>query len=234
MPAGPRTRPAKSALSREAVVAAALAVVDEVGFEAASMRRVAAALETGPASLYVYVADRRELLEAAHDLALAGVELPTDGDWRSRLERLVARTVAVLAAHNDLAMAAIAEVPLGPHSLRLNEEMLRLLRAGGIDDAACAWGADLLGQYIASSALEQAAWRRAQREITDPERATAEAMGAAFVGRIDAVCAGLDPAAFPTLTALRPLMTRGGGDARGAWKLRVIVDGLLAQARSPG
>lgn len=229
MPAGPRTRPAKAALSREAVVAAALAAVDEVGVEAASMRRVATALDTGPASLYVYVADRRELMAAAHDLALADVELPTGGDWRGRLEQLVDRTVAALAAHNDVAMAAIAAVPLGPHFLRINEEMLRLLREGGIGDAACAWAVDLLTQYIASSALEQGAWRREQRGITDPARATDKAMGADFAGRIDGVYAGLDPAEFPTITALRPLLTAGGGDERDAWKLRVIVDGLLRQ-----
>ncbi|GLZ48571.1 TetR family transcriptional regulator [Actinomycetospora sp. NBRC 106375] len=229
MPASPRTRPAKSALSREAVVAAALAVVDEVGVDAASMRRVAAALDTGPASLYVYVADRRELMEAAHDLALAGVELPTAGDWRDRLEQLVARVVAALAEHGDLAMAAIAAVPLGPHFLRITEEMLRLLREGGIADPACAWAVDLLVQYVASSALEQGPWNRAQREIADPARATVEAMGADFAGRIDAVYAGLDPEAFPAITALRPLLTTGGGDERDAWKLRVVVDGLLAQ-----
>lgn len=229
MPVSPRTRPAKAALSREAVVAAALAAVDEVGFEAASMRRVAAALETGPASLYVYIADRRELMAAAHDLALAGVRLPIEGDWRARLEQLVDRTVAALAAHNDVAMAAIAAVPLGPHFLRITEEMLRLLREGGVDDAACAWAVDLLTQYVASSALERGAWYREQRAIADPARATAEAMGADLAGRIDAVYAGLDPVEFPTITALRPLLTAGGGDERDAWKLRVIVDGLLRQ-----
>lgn len=31
------------------------------------------------------------------------------------------------------------------------------------------------------------------------------------------------------IVALRPLLTGGGGDARASWKLRVIVDGLLAQ-----
>jgi AcrR family transcriptional regulator len=234
VPASPRTRPAKSALSREAVVAAALAVVDEVGFEAASMRRVATALDTGPASLYVYVADRRELMEAAQDLALAEVELPTTGSWRERLEALVASTVAALARHNDIALASIAAVPLGPQSLRVNEELLRLLRAGGIDDASCAWAVDFLGQYISAVALEQAAWDRAQRAISDPAQATVEAMGADLVERIDGVYARLDPAEFPTIVALRPLLTVGGGDERDAWKLRVIVDGLLAQGRTPG
>ncbi|WP_345411098.1 TetR/AcrR family transcriptional regulator C-terminal domain-containing protein [Actinomycetospora chlora] len=234
MAASPRTRPAKSALSREAVVAAALAVVDEVGFEAASMRRVAAALDTGPASLYVYVADRRELMEAAQDLALAEVELPVAGGWRERLETLVARTVAELARHNDIAQAAVADVPLGPHALRIHEELLRLLREGGIPDAACAWAVDFLGQYVSAVALEQAAWHRAQRAIADPEKATVEAMGADFVARIDGVYAGLDAAEFPTIVALRPLLTAGGGDERDAWKLRVIVDGLLAQGPTPG
>jgi AcrR family transcriptional regulator len=229
VPAGPRTRPAKAALSREAVVAAALRVVEEVGYDAASMRRVAAALETGPASLYVYVADRRELMEAAHDLALAHVEVPAEGDWRARLELLVDRVVAALAAHGDIAMAAIAEVPLGPHVLRLHEAMLGLLRAGGVDEASCAWAADLLGQYIASSALEQAVWSREQGAIADADEATEEAVGAAFGARLDGVYAALPPAEFPVLTGLRPWLTHGGGPARASWKLRVIVDGLLAQ-----
>lgn len=227
---GPRTRPARPALSREAVVAAALAVVDEVGFEAASMRRVAQALDTGAASLYVYVADRRELMALAHDLALADVVVPSeaDGDWRTRVELLLSRRILALARHSDIAMVAIADVPVGPHSLRLDEQVLALLRAGGIDEPTCAWAADLLGQFVASSALEDAAWRHTQRLVDDPD-AGSEAMSAAFSARLDAVYAALPADDFPTIHALRPWLTRGGGDARAAWKLRVLVDGLLAR-----
>ena len=228
MPPSPRTRPAKAALSREAVVAAALEVVDEVGFAAASMRRVAAALETGPASLYVYVADRRELMEAAHDLALADVEIPTEGTWRERLETLVGRTIAALAAHNDIATAAIAEVPTGPHALRLSEALLALLREGGVADAQAAWAADLFGQFVASSALEEAAWTVTQARFIDGDP-TPEALSAALVARLEAVYASLPPERFPTIAALRPLLVGGDGDVRAAWKLRVIIDGLLAQ-----
>ena len=227
---GPRTRPARPALSREAVVAAALAVVDEVGFEAASMRRVAQALDTGAASLYVYVADRRELMALAHDLALADVVVPTgaDGDWRTRVELLIGRMIGALARHRDIAMAAIADVPVGPHSLRLTEQVLALLRAGGVDEPTCAWAADLVGQFVASSALEDAAWRHTQRIVGDPD-ASPEAMSAAFSARLDAVYAALPADEFPTIHALRPWLTQGGGDARAAWKLRVLVDGLLAR-----
>ena len=75
----------------------------------------------------------------------------------------------------------------------------------------------------------QAVWSREQAAIADPEAATEEAIGAAFGARLDGVYAALPPAEFPVLTGLRPWLTRGGGQARASWKLRVIVDGLLAQ-----
>jgi len=68
-PDNPRTRPAKAPLSQEAVVGAALALVDEAGCAAVTMRRVAQVLDTGPASLYVYVADRDELMTHANTSA---------------------------------------------------------------------------------------------------------------------------------------------------------------------
>jgi AcrR family transcriptional regulator len=234
MPASPRTSPAKAPLSRDAIVTATLALVDELGCEAVSMRRVSQALDTGPASLYVYVRDRHELMTLVHDLAVADVDLPgeDDGDWRARLELLVDRVVAALGAHGDIASLSLTDVPTGPNVLRVTEEMLRLLRVGGIDDAACAWAADLLGQYIASSALEVAARLRAQRELAlagNPDEATEEAMSQAFSAHLDTVYRSLPADRYPTIHALAPLLTGGHGGTRAAWKLRVIIDGLLAQ-----
>ncbi|PXX69088.1 TetR family transcriptional regulator [Nocardia tenerifensis] len=216
----PRTSPAKAPLSLDAIVAAALDLVDESGCAAVSMRRVAQALDTGSASLYVYVHDRRELMLLTHDLAVAAVELPTetDGDWRARLELLAERVVAALAAHRDLASIGFTEAPTGPNILRLIEEMLRLLRLGGIPDDACAWAVDLLGQYIASAALESAARADSAGETVDDT-----------ASRLDAVYRALPAEDYPTIRELAPLLT-GGGEARAAWKLRVIIDGLLAGA----
>ncbi|WP_433658413.1 TetR/AcrR family transcriptional regulator [Nocardia sp. CA-128927] len=218
----PRTSPAKAPLSLDAIVAAALDLVDELGCAAVSMRRVAQALDTGSASLYVYVHDRRELMLLTHDRAVAAVELPTDadGDWRARLELLVERVVAVLAGHRDLAAVGFTEAPTGPHILRLVEEMLRLLRLGGIQDAAGVWAVDLLGQYIASAALEAAARTDSTAETID-----------ATAARLDAVYQALPADDYPTIRELAPLLT-AGGSARESWKLRVIIDGLLAQ-RAP-
>lgn len=205
MPDNPRTRPAKPALSRDAIVAAVLAIVDEGGCAAVTMRRVAHALDTAPASLYVYVADRRELMHLAHDLAVADVDLPgaADGDWRARLELLVRRTVDALAAHADIAAVGLTGAALGPNGLRIVEEMLRLLRSGGISDESCAWAVDLLGQFVASTALEDGTGVR--------------------ISAFDAL-----PDEYPTLRELAPLLVSGSQGERVRWKLRVLVDGLLA------
>jgi AcrR family transcriptional regulator len=237
-PDNPRTRPAKAPLSREAVIAAALALVDEVGYPAVTMRRVAQALDTGPASLYVYVADRDELMSEVYDLALGQVELPgeADGDWRARLELLVGRVITVLGGHDDIALVALTSVQTGRHALRVSEEILRLLREGGVPDATCVWAADLMDQYVTSSALERAGWLRAQRSLEGSGSAdsTADAMARAAGAELDAALGSLPADEYPTIHALRGSMTTAGdSDTRAAWKLRVIIDGLLAQHERP-
>ena len=61
-PKSRRERPAKSPLSQGVIVEAALGLIDSEGVDAVTMRRVAQELDTGPASLYVYVSNRRHLL----------------------------------------------------------------------------------------------------------------------------------------------------------------------------
>jgi len=235
----PRTRPAKAPLSREAVITAALTLVDEVGYGAVTMRRVAQALDTGPASLYVYVADRDELMAEVYDLALAAVHLPgpADGDWRARLELLVSRVIDTLGGHDDIALVALTRVPTGPHALRILEATMALLRAGGIADTLCPWAADLLDQYVTSSALELAARRRDQRVLAAAEGAagaTERAMSEAAGSQLDAVYGSLPAETYPTIHALRSAMTSAGRDshAYATWKLSVLIDGLLSHRRA--
>ncbi len=82
-----RERPAKAALSREGIVAVALAIMRAEGLAKITMRRIAAALDTGAASLYVYVRDTEDLHAQLLDALLADVVVPEAGDWRQRLKR---------------------------------------------------------------------------------------------------------------------------------------------------
>src|SRR3984957_8810568 len=96
-----RDRPAKAPLSEEAVVDAGLAILKSDGLEAVTMRRVAAALDTGAASLYVYVSGREGLLQAMLDRVTAAIELepPDPSRWRAQMHSLLERMRQALLAH---------------------------------------------------------------------------------------------------------------------------------------
>jgi len=70
-----RERPAKPALTREGIVAAAVAVMQAEGLDRVTMRRIANDLDTGPASLYVYVRNTAELHAAMLEELLSQVDL---------------------------------------------------------------------------------------------------------------------------------------------------------------
>jgi AcrR family transcriptional regulator len=100
------------ALTRERVCAAALALVDEDGLDALSMRRLAARLDCEAMSLYKHVKDKSDLLNAVHAAVLGGLEPETRLDhmkagrdyeripkWRLMLGGLARALRAALLRH---------------------------------------------------------------------------------------------------------------------------------------
>ena len=224
-PAPPRSRrdrPAKPALSREAIVEVALAIVREEGIEALTMRRIAQALDTGPASLYVYVANRDELWDLLFDAAVGTIETePTDPSrWREQLHELAGRIVHMMAVeYPGMARLAIARIPTGDNAMRVVESMLSLLKAGGVSDQAAAYAADLVNLYITSIAYEERLYATLH---ADPEYEARE------TARLTERFSSIPPERFPTAAALAPYMTTGDADERFALGLDVLINGLLA------
>jgi AcrR family transcriptional regulator len=221
-PRSRRDRPAKPALSREAIVTAGLAIAKSEGIEALSMRRLAQALDTGPASLYVYVANRDELWDLLFDAAIGTVRTePTDpARWREQLQELAGRMVHMMAtAYPGMARVAIARIPTGDNAMRVTESMLSMLRAGGVSDQAAAYAVDLISMYATAIAYEQTVYAAA---YDDPDHAERE------VARLVERFAALPAERYPTIAALGPELTSGDGLERFALGLDVIINGLLA------
>lgn len=217
-----RDRPAKPALSREAIVDAGLAIVRKEGIDALTMRRLAQELDTGPASLYVYVANRDELWQLLFDAAIAAVETePTDpARWREQLHALAARIVDVMAVqYPGIAKLAMAHIPSGDNALRITESMLSLLKAGGVSDQSAAYAGDLVNLYLTAIAYEHSTYRMLHE---DPDHELRE------VAQVAERFATVSPELYPTLAALGPKMTYGDGDERFALGLDVLINGLLA------
>ncbi|MGC0423191.1 TetR/AcrR family transcriptional regulator [Embleya sp. AB8] len=225
-PISRRTRPAKAALSSDALVSAALAILDADGLDAVTMRRVAQALDTGAASLYVYVANRDELLALVYDRVLGEIPLPAVGPvgaphpgWRAELTALIQAAVTVLGRHRGIATVALGDVPTGANALALAEAILALLAGAGIDDLTRSLALDLINLYITARAAEQSAYLAKGAQGLTEESAVAE-MDEAF-GRLSA-------ADYPHLVSMRPTLTEGSGDERDAWGIEVLLNGILA------
>jgi AcrR family transcriptional regulator len=220
-PRSRRDRPAKPALSRDAIIDAALAIVSEEGIDALTMRRLAQSLDTGPASLYVYVANRDELWDLVFDAAVATIETePTDpARWREQLHGLAQRMFEMMAVrYPGMARLAMARIPVGDNALRVSESVLSLLKAGGVGDQAAAYAVDLLSMYITAIAYEQSLYAKL---YTDPDHEMRE------IARIAQRFASVSPERYPTIAALRDKLTSGDGNERFALGIDVIVNGLL-------
>jgi AcrR family transcriptional regulator len=213
-----RDRPAKAPLSEDAVIDAALAILKSEGLAAVSMRRVGAALDTGAASLYVYVSGREGLLQAMHARIIAGIELeaPDPARWREQLHALLARMREALIAHPGIAETAIAEPPTSAAAQRVVENMLGILLNGGrLDPQDAAWAADIFATLVNYSAIEADV-----RRVDHRERA----------GTLYKTFTGLSPDRFPLITAHAAQLVAGDSEERFRVSVDVVLDGLLARA----
>jgi AcrR family transcriptional regulator len=216
-----RERPAKPALTREGIVAAAVGVMQAEGLDRVTMRRLAQELDTGPASLYVYVRNTAELHAAMLEELLGQVDLSpvtAAGDWRDRLITVLWSYTSILFGQPGLAQSVLVTRPSGPAYLSLAEAILALLSAGGVPAARAAWAVDLLLHFATSTAAEQGTRHRAA-DAADEEDALAEALREA-------------PASiFPQIAALGAELTSGAGPDRLIWGFRVLISGITQTPR---
>ncbi|MFE5586228.1 TetR/AcrR family transcriptional regulator [Kitasatospora sp. NPDC056531] len=222
-PRSRRERPAKPALSYEGIVATAVGVMRAEGLQRVTMRRLAQELDTGPASLYVYVANTAELHAAILEELLGAVDLgpvSAAGDWRDRLAAVLGSYTRVLFEHPGLAHSALVARPSGPNYLGLVEALLELLHEGGVPDAQAAWGVDVLLQVATATAAEQST---RDREIA------AEDEHNALVDALRQVSAET----YPRIAALGADLASGAPEQRLAWIFRAVVNGVQATPRQP-
>ncbi|GAB3884181.1 TetR/AcrR family transcriptional regulator C-terminal domain-containing protein [Kibdelosporangium lantanae] len=156
----------RPSLSRQLIAATGLRIVDEEGFDALSMRHVAAALGTGAMTLYNYVRTKDELLALMHDELMAQSlvpDLPTH--WREALTAVARRSREVLIRH-PWAMTALQEVPFGPNAMRHHEQSLAALADTWLDNTTKFELLALVDDYVTGNVL-RAAESRKRRDI-DP------------------------------------------------------------------
>jgi TetR/AcrR family tetracycline transcriptional repressor len=144
-------------LDQAQVVRAALELLDEVGMDELTMRRLAERLDVKAASLYRHVRDKEELLVLLGD-QIAG-EIPSvssTGAWQDRLAEMAHHVRRGLLAHRDAARVLAATPPFGPRRLRHIEALLRILRDAGFSGRDAARAAYHCNNFVTEFVADEA------------------------------------------------------------------------------
>jgi AcrR family transcriptional regulator len=162
-------------LSLERIVAAAIEVVERDGVAAMSLRRVAAHLGVGAASIYTYVPGRAELEALMLDAVAIGRVLPHErpGDWRAKLQALAYDDWQEIRQHPWVLELAAGEQAPGPNMLRWLDSALRIFDGTGLGEAEKVSAIETVDAYVRGLAR----LRREEAGTPEDVRRRDEALG---------------------------------------------------------
>ncbi|HEX3311033.1 MAG TPA: TetR/AcrR family transcriptional regulator C-terminal domain-containing protein, partial [Streptosporangiaceae bacterium] len=128
------SRRRREPISREAIVKAAIDLLDREGLPALSMRRLGDELEAGAASLYWHVGSKDGLLDLVLDEIIGEQQVP-DPDparWQEQLTEVARMMRRASLRHPYVVRISIGRIPMGPNALVYSDRVLGILRAGGL------------------------------------------------------------------------------------------------------
>lgn len=220
-PPAPEGDPGPRRRTVEDVIDTALGVIAAEGYEALTMRRLASALGTGPASLYNHVVNKADLDELLIGRLSAGLVLPEPDPaaWQAQIRGVCVQLRDQYLKYPGISRAALAMAPTDLETMRVGEGMLAILLAGGVPPQAAAWASDALLLYVSAYCLEVSIAR--QRSAQDD---------AAWVLDRDELrrrLTALPAETFPHTTRHAAELTAGEGHDRFDFTLALMLDGLV-------
>jgi AcrR family transcriptional regulator len=203
-------RPPRIPLSRERVLHAALALADEHGLEAVSMRRLGQALGVEAMSLYKHVADKEAILDGLVDLVMDEVEVPHPGlPWREAIRRSAISMHAAMRRHPWAGLVMESRINPGPARLRYLNAVVGVLRGAGFEPPMIA---------RAFMALDSHTYGFTMQELSLP----IDAVGGP---ELSAMMAGVfEP--YPNLVVMAELAASGAPMLDFEFGLDLLLDGL--------
>jgi len=213
MPKQPNTR--RPPLSRPRLLAAAVALADEAGLEAFSMRSLAQELGVVPMALYKHVANKDALLDGMVDIVFGEIELPSEElEWQAAMRRRAISTREALKRHT-WAIGMMESRNPGPANLRNHNAVMGCLREAGFSFEMAVHAYSTQDAYIYGFALQE----------RDLGFETAQSAGEAAQRRAQTIGALHD---YPYLAEIVTKLPESGYDsaAEFAWGLDLILDAL--------
>jgi AcrR family transcriptional regulator len=219
-------RKRREPISRDAIVAAAIGLLDREGLAALSMRRLGEELGAGAASLYWHVGSKDGLLDLVLDELIGEVEVPDPdpAQWQEQLKETAKSQRRVSLRHPYLVRVSIGRIPMGPNALRVTERTLAILRAGGLSPRLAVQGYLLLIDTVNGFTLDETGVEDGGAPQLPPE----ELQKVADMAR-DYI-ASLPAEQFPNMTELAGEFAFSDPDERFEILIDIFVDGLARRA----
>ncbi len=219
-----RPTPQKRPITRDLILDVSLRVLDEEGFDALSMRRIAEELDTGPATLYGHFANKDDLLEQALDRVMGEIEVPAPdaGHWQDQVKQVARASYRALISHRDLARASLGRIRTGPNALRVSEALLAIMVTGGVPVRLAAGAVNRIFLYVNADAYEGSLCAVQLRSF-------GEKAVAGFLGQVREYYATLPAEKFPYTSRSAAELVAGSCEERFEVGLALLVDGLAAR-----
>jgi AcrR family transcriptional regulator len=205
--------PPKAKFTRDQLQAAALAILDEEGPAALSMRSLATALGTGAMTLYNYVSDRDDLDALVVEAVMAEVKLPrASADWQRDVRAIVEATWRAVRRHPHVIPLALTRRTLHEPTLVWAEALLGALKRGGFAGT---------GLLVAFRTVSGFVMGLAQAQLADP-------LSSADQRNADIERARSLPAdRFPGLVEIAGAAAKLGADREFRAGLDIVMAGLV-------
>ncbi len=144
-------------LNRERVLSGAVAVADEGGIAALTIRSLAAELGVKPMSVYHHVANKEEILDGIVDLVFSEIDLPEiGGDWHVEMRKRASSARAAMRRHPWAIGLVETRTSPGPATLKHHDAVIGTLRKAGFSVKMTAHAFALIDAFVYGFALSEA------------------------------------------------------------------------------
>jgi AcrR family transcriptional regulator len=142
-------------VDRDQVLRTAVALADEAGLDALSMRKLGQALGVEAMSLYNHVPGKEALLDGMVDLVFAEIELPAGEDWKKALRQRAVSMREALTRHRWAVGLMESRTNPGPTTLRQHDAVIGCLLGAGFSMELTAHAFAAVDSYVYGFALQE-------------------------------------------------------------------------------
>jgi len=192
----PQPADRKPRYSREQIAGVALRIADTEGFDAVTMKRIAAELGAGTMTLYYYVRNKTDIVTLMQDAILADMLIPAGelpAAWRDAITAVARRSRQVLIAH-PWSLTSLNDAQFGPNAMHHIEQSLAALAGTGLAAPARLELNAAVDAYVFGNALHSIESLSRARDARSDPAAAAAALAAGI--------ALLETGEFPELSKL--------------------------------